>query len=333
MTRYGNSSGVSVVTASYNSSRFVIETIKSVAAQTIKPAVHIIVDDASSDDSVSVLKEAEKRFSNIKIVIHDRNLGYPAALNTGIASAQSDLVGILDSDDLAAPNWLETVIPIITKDPEVGSAGGGCSTMSEDGIDTGHFFQWTDRGDVTALAQQGRYPFLNGGAIHRKSALDRIGGYNSCIKSAEDMDLFLSLSYVSKLINVGRPLIQYRKRRLSESRKTPEYNAAIADFLKAKGSLLKSGKSVTEANRILDEKIKSLARMDRIRKLAPHEYDFEMANSFEVGKHYWHALRYYFIALRSGHSPSVALRGVFRCLRDAGLKWSNRFQANRPSFR
>jgi glycosyltransferase involved in cell wall biosynthesis len=333
MMKNNEIANVSIVTASHNSGKYLFKTIESVAAQTIKPRQHIIVDDCSSDDSVAIAKGCSNRFPWVKVILHTTNRGFPAALNSGIEAAEGEFIGVLDSDDIANPNWLETVVPILVNDPDVGSVGGGCVFMSEDGLLTGQVEYCSLSGDVTNNARRGQYPFLHPGTVHRRSTLKSIGGYNGRIKSAEDMDLFLSISYVSKLINVGRPLIQYRKRRLSESRKTPEYNAAIADFLKAKGNLLKSGKSVAEANQILDEEINSLARMPRIRKLAPYEYDFEMAKSFEVGKHHWHALRYYFSALRSGHSPRIALRGVLRCLRDAGLKWSNPFQANRPSFR
>jgi glycosyltransferase involved in cell wall biosynthesis len=332
MSQWNEISNISVVTASHNSGKYLFKTIESVAAQTIKPKEHIIVDDCSSDDSIAIAKRCSNRFPWVKVIVHDVNRGFPAALNSGIEAAEGEFIGILDSDDIANLNWLETVVPSLIKNPDVGSVGGGCVFMSEDGLLTGLSGYCSVSGDVTTQARNGEYPFLHPGTVHRKSTLQSIGCYNGKIKSAEDMDVFLSLSYVSRLINVGRPLIQYRRRRFSESRKTAEYNTAIAAFLSAKGDLLKSGNTVAEANQILHKQIEGLSYIQRVRKVEQHEYDFEMAHAFELGKRHRHALGYYLRAFRSGPRRRFALRGALRCFFYTGLNWANPFQGKNHAF-
>ena len=59
----------------------------------------IIVDDGSQDDSKNVLKNLQKKFSCLKIIKNERNLGYGSALKKGLCAAQNELIFFSDADN------------------------------------------------------------------------------------------------------------------------------------------------------------------------------------------------------------------------------------------
>jgi len=92
---------VSIITATYNSSATIIDTLKSLEAQTYLDIEYIIVDGASKDNTLDIIKANSSRVSK---VICEPDKGIYDALNKGIKAAKGDIVGFLHSDDLFASN-------------------------------------------------------------------------------------------------------------------------------------------------------------------------------------------------------------------------------------
>ena len=90
----------SLITVTYNSDKTLIYTIKSVLSQTYPNIEYIIVDGASKDNTVSIIKEYEPKFNGRMKWISERDKGLYDAMNKGIRMATGDVVGILNSDDL-----------------------------------------------------------------------------------------------------------------------------------------------------------------------------------------------------------------------------------------
>jgi len=91
---------VSIITPSYNSSKFIEETINSVLAQSYKNWEMIIVDDLSTDNSISVIKNYIKQDNRIKLIQLEKNSGAAVARNKAIEEANGRYIAFLDSDDL-----------------------------------------------------------------------------------------------------------------------------------------------------------------------------------------------------------------------------------------
>lgn len=98
---------VSIVTPSYNCTNYIHETISSVCSQTLTDWEMIIVDDCSTDNSVSVIKSCIEKDSRIKLIQLKENSGAAVARNTAIEAAQGRYIAFLDSDDLWLPDKLE----------------------------------------------------------------------------------------------------------------------------------------------------------------------------------------------------------------------------------
>lgn len=105
----------SFITASYNYEKYIVETIKSVIAQTVQDWEMIIVDDGSKDNSVEVIKKFCAQDKRIKLFRHPHgaNCGLAKTLQLGLQNAQGTWVAFLESDDTLAPNYLEEKIKII----------------------------------------------------------------------------------------------------------------------------------------------------------------------------------------------------------------------------
>lgn len=98
---------VSVITACYNSEKYISETINSVLNQTYQNWELILVDDCSTDNTISVVKELMQENKRIKLLQLDKNSGAAVARNTAIKDAKGTFIAFLDSDDKWLPKKLE----------------------------------------------------------------------------------------------------------------------------------------------------------------------------------------------------------------------------------
>ena len=98
---------ISIITATYNSSRYLLDNIRSVANQTYKNVEHIIVDNLSTDNTIQILKDFNFDKNNI---ICEKDTGIYQALNKGIKKSNGEIIGILNSDDLFDNNRILEII-------------------------------------------------------------------------------------------------------------------------------------------------------------------------------------------------------------------------------
>jgi glycosyltransferase involved in cell wall biosynthesis len=91
---------ISIVTASFNSSKTIKKTLESVKNQTYTNIEHIIIDGLSNDNTISIVNS----FSHVSKVVVERDNGIYDAINKGIKIATGDIIGILNSDDVFYDN-------------------------------------------------------------------------------------------------------------------------------------------------------------------------------------------------------------------------------------
>lgn len=98
---------VSIITAVYNSEKFIDECIESVKAQTFSEWEHVIVDDCSTDSSAQIIQRHTRAESRIRYFRLSRNQGPGVARNKAIREAKGRFIAFLDIDDLWYPQKLE----------------------------------------------------------------------------------------------------------------------------------------------------------------------------------------------------------------------------------
>ena len=95
---------VSIITVTYNSAKTLADTIQSVLDQTYADVEYLVVDGASSDGTMDIVKRFEPLFKGRMKWISGKDRGIYDAMNKGIAMATGDVIGILNSDDYFTSN-------------------------------------------------------------------------------------------------------------------------------------------------------------------------------------------------------------------------------------
>jgi glycosyltransferase involved in cell wall biosynthesis len=162
---------LSVIIPCFNADRFVGEAIRSVLAQSRPADEIIVVDDGSTDGSAAQVA----RYADKVRQIRQHNAGPAAARNAGVAAARHDLIAFLDADDL----W--PVTSVAARMTALERQGGDIVFGAVRAlIDTA--------GNPPSLGapMEGR---LAGSMIVRRKVLDRLGGFDESMRSAEVIDL------------------------------------------------------------------------------------------------------------------------------------------------
>jgi teichuronic acid biosynthesis glycosyltransferase TuaG len=106
---------VSIITPSFNSSKYIKETVDSVLSQTYEDWELIIVDDGSKDSSANIIQDLTNTDTRIKGFYFDKNRGASEARNYAISKAQGKYLAFLDSDDLWNTHKLEKQLSFMQK--------------------------------------------------------------------------------------------------------------------------------------------------------------------------------------------------------------------------
>lgn len=100
---------VSIIVPVFNSMAHLKCCLNSIFCQKFDDFEVICINDGSSDNSLEILKEYEKKYSNLKIISHILNQGQGSARNSGLKIAIGDFISFIDSDDSIPPNFLNTL--------------------------------------------------------------------------------------------------------------------------------------------------------------------------------------------------------------------------------
>ncbi|BAU13882.1 glycosyl transferase family protein [Leptolyngbya sp. NIES-3755] len=158
---------VSVIIPNYNHARFLEQRIQSILNQTYQDFEIIYLDDASTDNSNEVFAQF-KDDRRIRSILNQTNSGSPfKQWNKGIKAATGDYIWIAESDDYAAPDLLETLVPLLDEHPQVGIAYGQSQLVDEAGNLDKTMHYWTDDLDV----QRWRNSFISRGIEECKTYL------------------------------------------------------------------------------------------------------------------------------------------------------------------
>jgi len=124
---------VSIITPSYNSEKYISETIQSVLDQTCQDWEMIIVDDVSTDDSPQIIEQYTQKDSRIKLIRSKQNSGPARARNKAIKEAGGKYIAFLDSDDVWFPEKLEKQV-MFMKENDLVITYSAYETMDEHSI-------------------------------------------------------------------------------------------------------------------------------------------------------------------------------------------------------
>jgi len=187
---------VSIIVPSYNEGLTLENCVNSLAHQSYKEYEIIIVNDGSTDDTLSVARRLAQKYRPFIRIINKKNGGKASALNRGIARAKGEIVICIDADSIFKKNTVEQLI-LSFEDPEVTAVGGNVKVVNR-GKALGRQQALEYITGLTlhrrTFAHLGCMQVISGaiGAFRRKAILD-IGGYSSST-IVEDMDTTIELA-------------------------------------------------------------------------------------------------------------------------------------------
>lgn len=198
---------VTVLMPAYNAGKYVAAAVRSVLDQTFSDFELLIVDDGSSDDTVSIIQG----FTDPRIrIIRQEQGGVAAALNTGLSYARGIYVCRFDADDICFPQRLARQVHFLDGHPTYLVVGSDAEYISEDGE---HLFDFRCAGHTHKEIIDRLYtncPFIHSAVMYRKEAIIRAGGYSTLAHNFEDYLLWVNLASAGKCFNLDEALIRVR---------------------------------------------------------------------------------------------------------------------------
>ena len=202
---------ISVVTAVFNTVRFLGEAIESVLAQGEDLLEILVVDDGSTDGSAGVAE----RFGSPVRLIRQAHAGQAAAENRALAAARGDYVTFLDADDLYSPDKFALQAGRLDRNPDVDIVIGQKSYLRSDTATDGQQEFSEHHDDHLALSF--------GACMVRRGVFDRVGLLDVTMELCEDWDWFM------RVREAGVPLLLHRhvvlRQRLHEANSTRDRDA------------------------------------------------------------------------------------------------------------
>ena len=175
---------ISVITANYNHAQLLPRCLKALLDQSIQPFEIIVLDDASTDNSLEVISSFAQQYPLIRVYSNERNLGVNPTNNRGLDLARGDYVFFAAADDEVKPGFFEQSIRMLCDHPEAGLSSGICEWRS-----AGDGLSWyigaampakacyLSPSEMVALGRRGRLAISAPCAVFKKSALVEAGGW------------------------------------------------------------------------------------------------------------------------------------------------------------
>ena len=205
---------VSVITACYNTSQFVIDCINSVQRSITLDEFeleHIVVDDNSSDNSRELIKQSDSPY--LKKIFLQENNGISASRDIAIRQSDSDYIFVLDADDVIFQNSLRYLLEVLVRDSSNWAYGDFLRCNQDLSYTIGDdYYGWPHKNflDVIEAIYTGVH-FFQQNSMYSRDLFLRVGGFDQNLSYAEDTDL-LTRFLLAKLTPIYLPSPLYLHR-------------------------------------------------------------------------------------------------------------------------
>lgn len=200
---------VSVILPVYNAERFLRPAVESILKQTYQNLQIILINDCSTDSSLSILQEYAKQDSRVQVESNPQNLKLSKTLNRAISLASGKYLARMDADDISAPARIEKQVAALEANPDVVVIGCDMSIIDEDGKAIGHRKYYATDEEIRKRMFFFS-PFSHPAIVIRSEALNKVGPYDDKYNPAEDYELYFRLGTVGKFMNLKEELFIYR---------------------------------------------------------------------------------------------------------------------------
>lgn len=201
---------VSVVLPVYNGEQYLEEAILSILNQTFNDFELIIINDGSTDTSLSIIEKYLKIDDRI-VVINQQNKGLARSLNIGLNAAKGEYIARMDADDVALPDRFVKQVDFFRSHPKTVLLGTAVELIDKDGapivIDVPYIGSSFLKKYLLTIGN----PFKHPTVMFRRDLAISVGGYNELIgKYIEDYFLWTKLASYGEIEILNKVLLMYR---------------------------------------------------------------------------------------------------------------------------
>lgn len=197
---------IDVAIPNYNYGRYLRPCVESVLLQDIPELRILIIDNASSDESIDVAEQLASEDPRVSVIRHRSNLGHQASFNEAIDWAEADHFMILCADDMLTDGSLSRALSVMQRHPEVTLAFGELAASPPR---QGSVLSPTDEADwqlvparelLRGFCRTGLYLVRSCSAVVRTAAQKRAGHYCGSLDQSDDFELMMRLTLQGGLI-------------------------------------------------------------------------------------------------------------------------------------
>ncbi|MEJ7643829.1 MAG: glycosyltransferase [Chryseolinea sp.] len=218
---------VSVICLSYNHEKFIREAVESVLRQTYRPIEIILADDASTDESPSIIKEMKSEYPSLEIILSPVNVGNCKAFNQAYALTKGSYLIDFSTDDVMAEDRVEKQVAFFEREgSDTGVIFTDARYIDHQGNELRtHFKHLFDRNIISEIPTGdvyrdvlATYFIASPTMMFRREVLDKLGGYDEQL-AYEDFDFTIRSSRYYKYGFLNEKLTSIRKLQTSMSAK------------------------------------------------------------------------------------------------------------------
>lgn len=199
---------VSIILPVFNAEKYIAAAIFSVLAQDYENFELIVINDGSTDKTLSIVKRIATKDSRIK-VYSQKNQGFVYSVNRGFSLAKHNLIARIDADDEWMPHKLQQQVEVMIANPKAVLVGGSCELITPDNLHIASIFKQTRNQDIKR-AMTITNDIVQAAALFRKDIVEKLGGFNQDYFPAEDYDLISRMMHEGDFILLPAPIYRYR---------------------------------------------------------------------------------------------------------------------------
>lgn len=200
---------VSAVMAVHNEERHISSAIESILSQDFADFELVIVDDASTDGTPTILRDVASQDHRVNVVMNTTNQGMGRSFNRGVSVSRGRYIARMDGDDVALSGRFAGQVAALESDPGFAVVGGQLELIDEHGTWVGNR-QYPLTDDALKRNILRFSPFAHPATMIRRAAIEEAGGYDQRYTPAEDLDLWCRLGRRWKFANLSDYVLRYR---------------------------------------------------------------------------------------------------------------------------
>lgn len=224
---------VDIIIPAYNAAKYLPAAIESVMAQSFKNWHIMLVDDGSTDNTAEVVAPYIELCSGKLTYVFQQNKGLPAARNAAIRGSSSELLALLDADDVWLPCRLEESVSALCEKPRAGMSYGLITRIDPDGRlgATWHGNPQPAEGRIAPQIYMRTVELPCPTITFRRTCVEEVGMFDETMRATEDRDMWLRIALQHEVAYVPKVLAYYRMSPESMSRDPDRMLRAQKQFI------------------------------------------------------------------------------------------------------